>query len=504
MKQATDLKSRLRGSAGLTRWYIAPLVVLVIGIVAVGLMVWRERLGQLQQNNSLQVEALMDIQINAAQFHLWIEQYIAGDPAVDLKEVFADIDGAIALVNSLERGGESEHGRVKVPFEDPDMLGKTAELKALLASFREAGASRLETPALSRTGTPGDKLFDDIYKKILADTGSLEDMVEAQRTITRAKSHRISQGIIVGWIIVVAAATGGVWNREKKRRAASQALIEANEQLARQAEELQEHRERLSFLVEKRTAELTTANTLLQEESLERRHAMDELAASERHVRQLSGRLLNAQEVERRRIAGELHDELGQALNVVKLRLRVIANGISNNPKEAGEECEELMAYMNLVIEDVRRLSLSLSPTVLEDLGLTSALRWLVDNLYSRSEMNVTCEIDEVDHLIPRDNWIGVYRVIQEALTNVYKHAGAENLSVIMRRDEDNIRVVIEDDGVGFDKEKVYNRDTQDKGLGLTTMSERLGMVGGKLELSTETGKGTRVAFSMPIQEWRD
>jgi signal transduction histidine kinase len=188
----------------------------------------------------------------------------------------------------------------------------------------------------------------------------------------------------------------------------------------------------------------------------------------------------------------------------VKLRLRVIADEMVKDTKSAAEECEELMEYMNLVIEDVRRLSLSLSPTVLEDLGLTSALRWLVDNLSSRSVMEVVCDITEVDHLISKDNWIVVYRVIQEALTNIGKHADAENVAVVIRRDGGRVEVLVQDDGVGFDQEKLAGNGASKRGLGLTTMSERLGVIGGELELTSREGKGTRVAFSLPVHEWRD
>ena len=98
----------------------------------------------------------------------------------------------------------------------------------------------------------------------------------------------------------------------------------------------------------------------------------------------------------------ELHDELGQALNVMKLRIRVIEKGLREDQGAIREECEELLEYMDQVIEDVRRLSLDLSPTVLEDLGLTSALRWLVSNLSKIPDLKITSDIAEIDHLVPR------------------------------------------------------------------------------------------------------
>ena len=500
MASTIDNKAQATDSVRPTLWYFAPMVVLVIGVAAVMLMAWGYRLREMQRNNSMRIEVLMDVQIKAAEYHLWIEQAIAKDQSIDTNVIIAHISNAVGLVDALVNGGATEHGPVRAPFDDPAMLAKAAELKSLLEKFRDIGVSRLRIPEKSRPGSIADRVFDDTYKEILSDTSALEDMVEVVRAGSRVKTMRIYQGIFIGWVALVSVATAGMWSREKRRRAIKQALIEANEQLASQALELEEHRGRLSFLVEKRTAELMAANVLLQQQSAKRRRALEELADSEKHVRQLSARLINAQEEERRRIAGELHDELGQALNVIKLRLRVIANNLEKDPKTADEGFEELMEYLNLVIEDVRRLSLSLSPTILEDLGLSAALRWLVDNVSSRSDMNITYEIEEVDDLIPRENWIGVYRVVQEALTNVCKHSTAKNVSVTLHQEDGKVAAMVEDDGVGFDPAQAAGKDAPKRGLGLTTMSERLGVIGGTLKVTSREGKGTRVAFSLPAQ----
>ena len=196
----------------------------------------------------------------------------------------------------------------------------------------------------------------------------------------------------------------------------------------------------------------------------------------------------------------ELHDELGQALNVTKLRLRVIEKGLLDEQREIREDCEELLEYMNHVIEDVRRLSLDLSPTVLEDLGLTSALRWLVGNLAKSSGAAIKSEIEEIDHLFPKNQWIAIYRVIQESLTNIGKHARFENASVVIRCHDDKVIFSIEDDGKGFDLESAMMMNISDKGFGLTTMKERVRMMGGVFDLWSREGEGTRITFTIPIE----
>lgn len=214
---------------------------------------------------------------------------------------------------------------------------------------------------------------------------------------------------------------------------------------------------------------------------------------------ELSFRLLTAQEMERKRIAMELHDELGQALSVTKLRIRVIEKGLGEDQQTIRKECEELLGYMDHVIEDVRRLSLALSPTVLEDLGLTSALRWLISNFSVYSDISVTSDIAEIDHFFPRNQWITIYRVVQETLTNIGKHAQARNIAVVIRHDDDKVIFSVEDDGKGFDPQQVALRDASEKGFGLTTMDERMRMIGGDVDLWSQEGKGTRVTFSIPV-----
>ena len=207
-----------------------------------------------------------------------------------------------------------------------------------------------------------------------------------------------------------------------------------------------------------------------------------------------------AQEIERKRISMELHDSLGQALNVMKLRIRLVEKGMDESQGAAREDCESLLEYLDEVIEDVRRLSLDLSPAILEDLGLTSALRWLVSYSRQRREKTMTADIAEIDALFPENHRITIYRVIQEALTNVGKHAGASNVSISIRPQGEKVTFSVEDDGKGFDTMEPVQRAVSERGVGLTTMNERVRMMGGVYELWSRAGAGTRITFSLPVE----
>jgi len=250
--------------------------------------------------------------------------------------------------------------------------------------------------------------------------------------------------------------------------------------------------------VRERTNELVLANEKLQQEIEERRRAEQMLRESERQLRSLSYQLMAAQEKERKRISRELHDELGQALTVIKMRLRFIQENLGHEQIIFHDECESSMLYINHVIENMRRLSQDLSPSVLEDLGLTAALRWAISNFTKNGDVQITHDIMNIDQLLPVDSQIMLYRILQETLTNIAKHSGAAHVTVAIREQDGSINYSAEDDGKGFDGIPSATKRTTPMGLGLKAMNERVRMLGGKLNVWSQEGKGTRITFSIP------
>ena len=234
-----------------------------------------------------------------------------------------------------------------------------------------------------------------------------------------------------------------------------------------------------------------------------RKRAEEALRESEKQLRHLSSQLLTAQETERKRISRELHDELGQALAVLKLKVSFIEGGLLQDQRGIREECKNTLQYMDQVIENVRRLSRDLSPAILEDLGLRAALLRLINNIVENNNAKVTFEMEDIDHLLSQNAQIIIYRTLQEALTNVAKHAEAKNISVVIKKAKDRVSFRVEDDGKGFDVVKVARREPMEKGLGLATMEERARMLGGALDLWSQEGKGTRLTFDIPMEKGR-
>lgn len=483
-----------------SQWYWMPTLVFLFGMLSIFLLLWVARISVRLQNDEVLVDAVMDVQIRAATYHLRLEETLSGVASTDAEETVVVLDQAIHLADLSLNGGEAEYGRILEPLEDPELRFRVEVIRSLLLKLKAIGFQRLQLGKAAADSVL-ERHFDSVFKETLVEARELEDILERDEAVNQKRSRLLFLAITVVWLLIVVVAAGGLWRRERQRDVARKKLLKANEQLLVQKEELTEHREHLERLVEKRTAALSAANDLLLAEINERLKACETLKESEQQIRQLSSRLLGAQEIERKRISMELHDELGQALNVMKLRVRVVERGLRTDQGSMRADCEGLLEYMDQIIEDVRRLSLNLSPTVLEDLGLTSALQWLVSNLTKMPGIKTTADITEIDHLFHRNHWITIYRVIQESLTNIVKHAQAEKVSVNIRRQDHKVVFCLDDDGIGFDPEQAFAHETPDKGFGLSTMSERVRMLGGVFDLWSREGKGTRITFSIPIDE---
>ena len=233
-------------------------------------------------------------------------------------------------------------------------------------------------------------------------------------------------------------------------------------------------------------------------ESLKKREKA--LRESEKRLRSLSSELLKAQEKERMRLSKELHDELGQSLALLKHRQRSIQRKLQEGQSSLREECEETIQYIDQTIENVRRLSRDLSPSILEDLGLSAALRWLGESFAKQHSIRMSFEIENIDHLFSQEAQTNLYRISQEALTNIGRHAGANQVSFAVNENGNGVSLAVEDNGKGFDVNQVKARHSPDKGVGLAAMDERARMLGALLDIRSQEGEGTRISLTIPLE----
>ncbi len=210
---------------------------------------------------------------------------------------------------------------------------------------------------------------------------------------------------------------------------------------------------------------------------------------------QLLNRVVQAQEAERERIARELHDETGQALTAIGLGLRGVAAKLEPLTPEMTEQLAHLEQMTKHSLDELQRMIAGLRPSHLDDLGLAAALRWFAGEVESHSPLATRVEIEGVERPLPEPISIGLFRVAQEALTNVVKHASAETARLRLVYRQDQVELEVTDDGVGFD-----TPGGDRPSWGLMGIQERVSLMGGEFELNSERGQGTQVRVVVPIE----
>lgn len=222
---------------------------------------------------------------------------------------------------------------------------------------------------------------------------------------------------------------------------------------------------------------------------------LEELSASQKQLKEISVRVLTAQEEERKRVARELHDETSQALTSLMIELKMLENG---DEEDRGARMEQLRAHILQILDDVRRLALELRPSALDELGLVPALRAYIKEYTGKFHIKVELRVAGLKERLADHIEVALYRVVQEALTNVAKHSGATSVNISMSRDDGSAVLTIKDNGRGFAVTEVMK--SKERGLGLFGMKERMSTIGGDLEINSAPGRGTKLVAKLTLE----
>jgi signal transduction histidine kinase len=215
-------------------------------------------------------------------------------------------------------------------------------------------------------------------------------------------------------------------------------------------------------------------------------------------LRDLSNRLLQAQDQERRHIARELHDSAGQIVTVMGIYLARIGQEAKRNSSPVlkdVEECQQLAQQLN---KEIRTTSYLLYPPLLDEMGLQEALRWYIQGLKDRTGLEIKLNVSEGFGRLPRDMELIVYRLVQECLTNIHRHSGSKTAAIDFVRDGDRFSLEIQDAGSGIPQEKLKLLQLQGGGVGIRGMRERIRQFGGRMDIHSSDG-GTTISFSFQL-----
>jgi signal transduction histidine kinase len=239
----------------------------------------------------------------------------------------------------------------------------------------------------------------------------------------------------------------------------------------------------------------------------EKARLMENLAASEDQIRQLAEHMLHVEEMERRRISRELHDEAGQSLLCIRLQMELLEQALPVEHEEWISKLREARDLTERTILEMRRLIAALSPAVLEQLGLGAALRQLVNRFRRLHPIRVRLLLSRLRRL-PQHTEIMVYRLVQECFNNIAKHAGATNVNISVSSADGWVRLAVEDNGVGFKVEEALARKDS---FGLSGMRERVALLGGRFDIRSHPsdgngslerknkGRGTKILIGLPV-----
>jgi len=260
------------------------------------------------------------------------------------------------------------------------------------------------------------------------------------------------------------------------------------------SEDLSRHRRHLNELVEARTAELRAANARLEVEIAERVRAEQEVRGSRQELRDLASHLQSIIEQERTDIAREIHDELGQSLTALKMDLHWVGQKVGDVRPQVVPRIGAMAKAIDATVQAVRRISSELRPRLLDDLGLSAALEWQAREFEQRAGVACRIRSEPDDIVLDSARSTALFRIFQETLTNVARHARASHVNVVLTHFGETVEMTVTDDGRGIRAEEV----SDGRSLGIVGMRERVRSLGGQLDIAGRRGRGTCVRVSLP------
>jgi len=327
--------------------------------------------------------------------------------------------------------------------------------------------------------------FEDLRSRVESYWKSLAPALQWDAAVRRAKGGSFLQDVIMPFRAEVLQLTRQV-------TALNERDLDAGEERIRAVQSRFRQRVAIISVFALVLGLILVAVSIRRVQRLEReaKARYEEVEEARRELQKLSDRLVNAQEEERRNLSRELHDEIGQAMSAMLVELGRLEAAPDSETR--GERLTSIRRMAEASVGMVRNMALLLRPSMLDDLGLVSALRWQAREVTRRSGLKVKMVADEIAEDLPDSHRTCIYRVVQEALNNCARHSQATQVRVVVHRDRDGLSVTVQDDGIGFEP-------SREKGMGLLGMEERVERLGGRFSIESKPGNGTVLWIHFPL-----
>ncbi len=407
------------------------------------------------------INASVEVELDVTMAHLLVEEILNGDHFEEA-QVWENYSRADWYIQAMLKGGQKGEDSI-LPLEDDGMRFIVEDLSKRLREFKNISKTRLEKKNESGPGSDIDQKYNEIFAVFLKEAKTVKQTLQHVMTQDLHR-FRLTQLALVATSIFLTLAVGITLYRLERLRATDfQRLKETYDNLENE-----------------------------MEKGL---RVVRELEDSQLQLRKLSHSLQSIREDEKTRIAREVHDELGQMLTALKMELFCFEKDLQSNPGCLNEKVESMGGLIDTTINSVRRIATELRPQILDVCGLVDAIKWQARDYQNRTGIRCKLNLAESEVKLNKNLSTSLFRIFQEALTNVARHAKATEIEIALQFEPDDLIMTIQDNGIGIDPEQLHNSDS----LGLLGIRERINFWKGRLIINGEPHTGTTLKTYIPL-----
>lgn len=420
--------------------------VLVLGFLSTLLLLYSDNLWRTSfRKNVPLLDNIMQAKDSLAEAYLWLDELLKGNETIHIREILGSYDQAMRAVDACLQGESVIQGIPGLPVAEGELSTELKEFKGSIEKARAVAEARWRNRDDSRAARAIDRNLQTAYHGLGLMAGTITTKLEEDISSAMKTQRTIQILTLCVWLTIISGAAVALLSASKRRK-----------------------------------------------------HSHQRLETYQERLRSLASELVLTEERERRRLATDLHDSIAQSLAISKTKLDAIRTQSPSEDLPAA--VDEILEILNPAIRDARSLMLQLSPPLLYVMGLEAAVESLAEQTQEQHGLTTSFSDDKQPKPLSEDIRVLLFRAVRELLINVIKHSRANAASIRMRRDHDCIKIVVEDDGVGFNL--VGNEDplAGRTGFGLFSIQERLHHLDGRVEIDSGPDRGTRVTLTARLQ----